>query len=61
MKYEEFCKKLGYKGTETTAIGNLFDVRPQVVNNWRLRGRVPSDYVLDAMNRGLFAASKKAS
>ena len=53
MKFNTFCKKLGYKETETTAIGNLFMVSAQVVTNWRLRNRVPAKYVLSALSSGL--------
>lgn len=61
MKFDEFCKRLGFEKTETTAIGALFKKSPQVVNNWRLRDKVPAEYILEARDRRLFKKQSKVA
>jgi hypothetical protein len=61
MKFDEFCKKLGFKRSETTAIGALFNQSPQTANNWRLRDKVPAEYVLEARDRKLFKRQPKSA
>ncbi len=56
MNYNDFCKKLGFNRSKPTEIGRLFGVSPQVVHNWKMRNKVPSDVVLKAIERKLISS-----
>lgn len=60
MEFNKFCKALGFKNTESTEIGKLFGLAPQVVHNWKLRNSVPPKHVLKAQEMGLIDPTKAA-
>lgn len=60
MKFDEFIVRLGFKPSETTAVGDLFNQSPQTVQNWKARDSVPAKYVLQARDRKLFKRIKAA-
>ena len=54
MEYTKFIEKLGLDDPRPSVLAKIFGQRVNTVSNWRMRGHVPAEYVVQAYERQLF-------